>query len=125
MAKLVDPQGARTIGVITKADRLEAGTHAPWFKIIHGERAGCKLDLGYFVVRNPTPEELAAGISLEDAAVREASFFAGTAPWNGRAMDGWRGQLGVKNLRDALSEQLVRLTEKELPIIRAQVSRQT
>jgi hypothetical protein len=34
MAREVDPQGLRTIGVLTKPDTIEAGTHQPWVKVL-------------------------------------------------------------------------------------------
>ena len=52
LTRAVDPKGKRTIGVLTKPDRIEDNCHQLWLDILHGTRL--PLELGYFVVRNPT-----------------------------------------------------------------------
>ena len=69
LAKKADKQGLRTLGVLTKPDTIEEGTHDSWIKIMRGEAH--KLSLGYYVVRNPKPRELKEGITFEKARKNE------------------------------------------------------
>jgi hypothetical protein len=52
MARGADKDGMRTIGVLTKADTIEPGTHENWLKVLKGETYPLKL--GYFCVVNPS-----------------------------------------------------------------------
>jgi hypothetical protein len=52
MTRKVDPDGRRTIGVLTKPDRIEDNCHQRWLDMIKGREL--KLALGYYVVKNPT-----------------------------------------------------------------------
>jgi hypothetical protein len=69
LAKKADQQGHRTIGVLTKPDTIEDGTHGTWMKIMRGDAH--KLALGYYVVRNPQPKELKEKITFEQARQNE------------------------------------------------------
>ncbi|CAG8649295.1 632_t:CDS:2, partial [Acaulospora colombiana] len=69
LAKTVDPLGSRTLGVLTKPDMIEAGTHEPWLKIMRGEAH--KLSLGYYIVKNPNKMQLVEKITFEDARKEE------------------------------------------------------
>lgn len=52
MARASDKDGLRTIGVLTKADTIEAGTHNNWLRVLQGQNY--PLTLGYFCVVNPS-----------------------------------------------------------------------
>ena len=69
LAKQVDKHGRRTLGVLTKPDTIEEGTHEAWLKIMRGETH--KLALGYYVVKNPKPSELKKGITFDKARENE------------------------------------------------------
>ncbi|KAI8915267.1 P-loop containing nucleoside triphosphate hydrolase protein [Powellomyces hirtus] len=111
MAKEVDPHGIRTLGVLTKPDTIEAGTHDRWLQIMLGHQYALKL--GYWMIKNPTKADLDKNISFEDARQMEEAFFSGQTPWSNI-----RGQLdrfGVDSLRRELSRQLTMLTEMSIP----------
>lgn len=36
MARAADKEGLRTIGVLTKADTIEPGTHGTWLHVLRG-----------------------------------------------------------------------------------------
>ena len=57
LARSVDPQQRRTLGVITKVDRAEAGIRS---KLLAEDESDLKLSLGFIAVRNRTQEEVAA-----------------------------------------------------------------
>lgn len=54
MAKMVDPQGLRTIGVITKIDIMDRGTDA--VKMLQGEEV--PLMLGYVGVKLRSQQDI-------------------------------------------------------------------
>jgi hypothetical protein len=56
LAREVDPEGQRTVGVLTKPDTIEEACHAPWLAVLKGERY--PLRLGYFLVRSPSQAQL-------------------------------------------------------------------
>ncbi len=76
LARAVDPQQRRTLGVITKVDRAEAGIRA---RLLAEEESDLKLSLGFIAVRNRTQEEVAAREPLSRVRAKEAAFFQGHA----------------------------------------------
>ncbi|KAH8091801.1 P-loop containing nucleoside triphosphate hydrolase protein [Cristinia sonorae] len=113
LARLADPTGSRTLGVLTKADLVQRGEYASWFRIIDGKDHPLKL--GYFVTKQQSPEELEEGITFDAARLREATFFD-NAPWNGRR--DLRVRYGTPNLTKELSKLLGVLINKALPGLR-------
>ncbi|TPX71072.1 hypothetical protein SpCBS45565_g01349 [Spizellomyces sp. 'palustris'] len=111
MAKEVDPHGMRTLGVLTKPDTIEAGTHDRWLQIMLGHQYALKL--GYWMIKNPTKADLDKGITFEDARQLEEAFFSGQLPWSTirRQLD----RFGIDSLRRELSRQLTMLTEMSIP----------
>lgn len=74
IAKEFDPNGERTLGVVTKIDRVEQGTDI--ISKLKGEGKGhIKLKLGFVAVRNRTPQEVKDGLRLSDARQKEQDFF--------------------------------------------------
>ena len=73
LARSVDPQQRRTLGVITKVDRAEAGIRS---KLLAEDESDLKLSLGFIAVRNRTQEEVAAREPLGRVRAKEAAFFA-------------------------------------------------
>jgi hypothetical protein len=67
LARSVDPTGGRTIGVLTKPDTIESGTHDQWVPILKGDKFS--LSLGYYAVRNMSQTDLNSGMSLEVSRV--------------------------------------------------------
>lgn len=63
------------------------------------------------VTRQPNADELAEGLSFDQARAREASFFKEVAPWKGLDVE-MRSRLGTKNLSASLSEQLLAFIRK-------------
>jgi len=72
MSKEVDPQGIRTIGVVTKLDLAEKGIAR---KLLTGTEQ-LNLKLGVVAVRNRTQEENERGVSFEVAREMEKQYFA-------------------------------------------------
>ncbi|CAG8728311.1 14460_t:CDS:2 [Dentiscutata erythropus] len=115
LAKEADPSGVRTLGVLTKPDMIENGTHNIWLKIMGGEAH--QLELGYYVVKNPTKVQRAENITFEEARLNENEFFE-QEPWKSFYL---RERTGVKNLQNKLSELLIKSIKRGLPDIRKDV----
>nr|VWO97017.1 Vacuolar protein sorting-associated protein 1 [Ganoderma boninense] len=84
LAKDADPDGQRTIGVVTKADKIgagETGRQKAWRDIFAGSAKEHKLSLGYYAVRLPTDEERARQVTPAQARVQAARVFDTVAPW--------------------------------------------
>lgn len=76
-----DPEGHRTIGVLTKPDMLVSATAASnlWLQVLEGHRH--QLLHGYYCTRQPNDNERRAGITHSRAKEVEEAFFAETIPW--------------------------------------------
>ncbi|TCD67241.1 hypothetical protein EIP91_000370 [Steccherinum ochraceum] len=111
LARLADPTGSRTIGENSIFIR---GEHGSWLRILDGARHPLKM--GYFVTKQPSPEELEEGLSFHTAREREAAFFTDNAPWNERA--DLRERYGTTNLTKELSKLLGIVISKALPGLR-------
>lgn len=72
LSKQVDPEGKRTLGVITKLDIMDRGTNA--VKYLKGEVIPLKL--GYVGVVNRCQADIAERRSINHARKLEADFFA-------------------------------------------------
>jgi dynamin 1-like protein len=71
MSRLVDPDGRRTIGVITKLDIMDRGTDACTY--LRGEVV--PLRLGYIGVVNRCQQDIAQRRSIREARASEMEFF--------------------------------------------------
>ena len=104
----VDPQGERTLGVITKPDRLSRGSGAEKAYIDLASNKDRFLHLGWHVLKNRAFED--GDVSFDQRNALEASFFQDS---NFSALD--EGQLGITNLRSRLSALLFQHIKRELP----------
>ncbi|KAG0664588.1 hypothetical protein C6P46_001184 [Rhodotorula mucilaginosa] len=115
LAKEADPEGQRTIGVLTKADTVQRGEHASWLELVEGRRH--QLAHGFFVTKQPGTEDLAKNLTFQKARSAEAKFFDRVEPWNNLAPHVKR-QLGTRHLiRSDIASSLasVRAALKDLP----------
>jgi len=71
LARSVDPQGRRTIGVLTKLDLMDAGTNA--LDILTGRVYPLKL--GFIGVVNRSQQDINTEKSMSDAIGSETEFF--------------------------------------------------
>ncbi|KAG2422243.1 hypothetical protein HXX76_016195 [Chlamydomonas incerta] len=134
-AREVDPDGHRSIGIITKPDMISEEAHIVCSKLVKlvgargelgpgGSRTTQQLDghlrLGYYVVKNPSQEQLADGITFEKAREHEARYFANHAHWRPAmaSSPGLVQRLGANALRSGLSALLVERIEEQMPAMR-------
>ncbi|KAL5215947.1 hypothetical protein ABZP36_007348 [Zizania latifolia] len=79
LAKLADPDGSRTIGVITKLDIMDRGTDARNFLLGNV----IPLKLGYVGVVNRSQEDINFNRSIKDALAFEEKFFSTLPAYHG------------------------------------------
>ena len=71
MAKELDKNGIRTLGVLTKLDIMDKGTDAK--KVLLNQEIPLKL--GYIAVKNRSKQDLIDKISMEETQRKEREFF--------------------------------------------------
>ncbi|GMQ01461.1 hypothetical protein CsSME_00048105 [Camellia sinensis var. sinensis] len=108
-----DPDGYRTIGIITKLDIMDRGTDARNFllgKVI-------PLRLGYVGVVNRSQEDIMLNRSIKDALVAEEKFFR-SRPVYSDLVD----RCGVPQLAKKLNQILVQHIKTILPGLKSRIS---
>ncbi|RHZ51201.1 hypothetical protein CDV55_100581, partial [Aspergillus turcosus] len=118
-ARHYDKAGLRTVGIITKPDLINAGTESRVARLAKNLDS-TRLNLGFFVVKNPSPAQLEKGITHSERRKLELEFFS-TGPWKGQSIDPSR--IGVDNLRTFLQDLLDTHIERELPRVQEDVQR--
>ena len=112
MAKEIDVNGVRTLGVLTKLDIMDAGTDAR--KALMGEEIPLKL--GYVGVKNRSKQDLVNKIPMAEAFRKEKEFFS-THPVYKKMSPGYTG---TDILIKKLTKVFFRVIREHLPnIIRA------
>ena len=106
-AEEVDPDGIRTLGVLTKPDIIDKGAEKNVIDLVEGRKH--QLKLGWHVLRNAGQAELDNPVTDRDAT--ERSFFAGQSPWN--SLD--KEKVGIASFRDRLQEILADHIRREFP----------
>ncbi|MCL7038357.1 hypothetical protein MKW94_024904 [Papaver nudicaule] len=113
IAGTADPDGYRTIGVITKLDIMDRGTDARNFllgKVV-------PLRLGYVGVVNRSQQDIMQNLSIKDALAQEESFFRSRPVYNGLA-----DRCGVPQLAKKLNQILVQHIKTVLPELKSRIS---
>ncbi|GJJ10607.1 hypothetical protein Clacol_004834 [Clathrus columnatus] len=115
LAKKCDPEGTRTIGVLTKPDRIPEGEHSRWFKLIRNEIS--PLQHGWFCVKQLSTVELQKGYSPEKSRHICEKFFNKTVPWNTLDAVLRQERLGTKAVIVKLNELLMSVISERIPDI--------
>lgn len=110
LARSTDPQGKRTMGVITKPDILVQGSGSEAMFVSLAENKEVEFNLGWHVLRNLDSEKLDGSSLLHRRNEEEEAFFA-EGVWSRLSPS----MLGVKKLRTKLSEVLLQQVATELP----------
>ncbi|XWS54586.1 hypothetical protein CRYUN_Cryun10bG0101600 [Craigia yunnanensis] len=108
-----DPDGYRTIGVITKLDIMDRGTDAR--NLLLGKVI--PLRLGYIGVVNRSQEDILLNRSIKDALLAEEKFFRSRPVYNGLA-----DRCGVHQLAKKLNQILVQHIKAILPGLKSRIS---
>ncbi|KAH7438780.1 hypothetical protein KP509_04G031100 [Ceratopteris richardii] len=113
MARSADPDGSRTIGVITKLDIMDRGTDAR--DLLMG--SVIPLRLGYIGVVNRSQEDILANKSVRDAVAYEENFFRSKSIYHGLA-----DCCGIAQLAKRLNHILIQHIKSILPDMKARIN---
>ena len=114
-ARHFDPNGSRTIGVLTKPDMTERiGLEDKFIELVTNKDQENHFKLGWFVLLNPGPGD--RWFTPEDRLQKEAEFFT-RGKWAALPPQMW----GVGALRQKLSTQLQRHIGKHVKSLRRQI----
>ncbi|XP_041638721.1 interferon-induced GTP-binding protein Mx-like [Cheilinus undulatus] len=116
MAQEVDPDGERTLGILTKPDLVDKGTEEMVVDIIHNDVI--HLQKGYMTVRCRGQKEIKDKVSLTEAIEREKAFFREHAHFQTLYDE---GHATVPKLAEKLTLELVHHIEKSLPRLEEQI----
>ncbi|XP_013865327.1 interferon-induced GTP-binding protein Mx [Austrofundulus limnaeus] len=116
MAQQVDPEGERTLGILTKPDLVDKGTEETVVEIVHNEII--QLKKGYMIVKCRGQKEITERVSLTEAIEREKAFFK-DHPYFHTLYSG--GHATVPKLAEKLTIELVHHIERSLPRLEEQI----
>ncbi|PWN54214.1 hypothetical protein IE53DRAFT_383239 [Violaceomyces palustris] len=113
LARTVDPQGRRTIGVLTKLDLMDQGTHA--LDILTGRVYPLKL--GFIGVVNRSQQDINGNVSMLVARRAEEEFFRTHPAYRNIAH-----RCGTKYLAKTLNQVLMNHIRDKLPDMKARLN---
>ncbi|KAI5995627.1 dynamin protein dnm1 [Pisolithus albus] len=113
LARSVDPQGRRTVGILTKLDLMDAGTNA--LDILTGRVYPLKL--GFIGVVNRSQQDIITEKSMKDALEAEAEFFRNHLAYRNIAHKN-----GTKYLARTLNQVLMSHIRDKLPDMKARLN---
>lgn len=113
LARSVDPQGRRTIGILTKLDLMDAGTNA--FDILTGRVY--QLKLGFIGVVNRSQQDILSDKPMSDALEAESEFFRTHPAYRNIAHKN-----GTKYLAKTLNQVLLNHIREKLPDMKARLN---
>ncbi|XP_055773155.1 interferon-induced GTP-binding protein Mx3 isoform X2 [Salvelinus fontinalis] len=116
MAQEVDPEGERTLGILTKPDLVDKGTEETVVDIVHNEVI--HLTKGYMIVKCRGQKEIMERVSLTEATEREKAFFKEHAHLSTLYDE---GHATIPKLAEKLTLELVHHIEKSLPRLEEQI----
>ncbi|CAK5274279.1 unnamed protein product [Mycena citricolor] len=120
LTKQYDPLGKRTIGVLTKPDRIPSGEESNWIPFIRNEQE--TLENNWYCVKQPSSQDIKLGITWQNARSAENDFFSFTSPWS-ELDQMYQKYLRTTNLVDRLSSILSDLISKRLPEIQVELEK--
>ncbi|XP_013359964.1 PREDICTED: interferon-induced GTP-binding protein Mx2-like isoform X2 [Chinchilla lanigera] len=116
MANEVDPDGDRTIGILTKPDLVDRGTEDKVVDVV--QNLVCHLKKGYMIVKCRGQQDIQERLSLTDALQREKAFFEDHPQFRVLLKD---RKATVPCLAERLSEELIAHICKSLPLLESQI----
>ena len=108
LARKADPQGLRTLGVITKPDTLKSGSPSERTYLALANNLEVSFHHGWHVLRNRDTDT--DGCDLAERDAKEEQFFQSSA-WASLQPS----QLGIEALRARLSKLMLHQIARELP----------
>ncbi|XP_073324267.1 interferon-induced GTP-binding protein Mx-like [Pagrus major] len=118
MAQEVDPDGGRTLGILTKPDLVDKGTEQTTVDIVHNEVIHLKK--GYMIVKCRGQKEITENVSLTEATRREKAFFKDHVHFHILYDE---GHATVPKLAEKLTLELVHHIQMSLPQLEDQIEK--
>ncbi|NP_001267031.1 interferon-induced GTP-binding protein Mx1 [Nomascus leucogenys] len=116
MAQEVDPEGDRTIGILTKPDLVDKGTEDKVVDVVRN--LVFHLKKGYMIVKCRGQQEIQDQLSLSEALQREKVFFE-DHPYFRDLLE--EGKATVPCLAEKLTSELITHICKSLPLLEGQI----
>ncbi|TMW56688.1 hypothetical protein Poli38472_006698 [Pythium oligandrum] len=113
MAREIDPEGVRTIGVLTKLDLMDDGTDA--LDMLQGRIIPLKR--GFVGVVNRSQADINNSVSIRDALSKETSYFKNHPSYRAMA-----SRMGTQYLSKTLNTILMHHIRDCLPDIKSKIS---
>ncbi|KAK5780285.1 hypothetical protein RI543_002324 [Arxiozyma heterogenica] len=113
LAKEVDPRGQRTIGVITKLDLMDSGTHA--LDILLGKVYPLKL--GFVGVVNRSQQDIQLNVTVKESLDNEDHYFKRHPIYRSIA-----DKCGTRYLAKLLNKTLMNHIKEKLPEIKTKLN---
>ncbi|KAJ8005561.1 hypothetical protein DPEC_G00119220 [Dallia pectoralis] len=110
LAQKVDPEGTRTLGILTKPDLIDPGAEKTVFNIVKNKTI--PLNLGYVIVKCRGQKQIDDNMSIVDAIEDEQEFFRKHSHFS--SLD---EKITIGNLSKKLTVTLVEHIKKSLPEI--------
>ena len=110
-AQEVDPEGVRTVGVLTKPDLIDKGGEAEVLQVLLNNRK--LLKLGYCMVKNRSQDDLNKKQNLAEARAAEKRYFEAHKEFKQAPP----ALLGITSLTSKLTELLVSHIRRVLPAL--------
>uniref|UniRef100_A0A8C2IPS8 Uncharacterized protein n=1 Tax=Cyprinus carpio TaxID=7962 RepID=A0A8C2IPS8_CYPCA len=119
MAQEVDPEGKRTVAILTKPDLIDKGTEKSILAIVHNKVI--PLRKGYIMVKCRGQQQIDDKIPLEEAAEMEKDFFQNHDYFRGLLTE---NKATIKCLAVKLTQNLVDHIKKSLPQLDEEIKKQ-
>lgn len=118
MAQEVDPEGDRTIGILTKPDLVDRGTEDKVVDVVRN--LVYHLKKGYMVVKCRGQQDIQDQLSLSEALEKEQAFFKEHPHFSVLLED---GKATVPRLAERLTTELIAHICKSLPLLENQIKK--
>ncbi|XP_051559615.1 interferon-induced GTP-binding protein MxA-like [Myxocyprinus asiaticus] len=116
MAQEEDPDGERTLGILTKPDLVDKGTEGTVVDIVHNDII--PLTKGYMIVRCRGQKEIMDQVTLNEATETEKAFFKDHPHFSTLYEEGFAT---IPKLAEKLTIELVHHIQKSLPRLEEQI----
>ncbi|XP_006639146.2 interferon-induced GTP-binding protein Mx3-like [Lepisosteus oculatus] len=116
MAQEVDPEGERTLGILTKPDLVDKGTEETIVEIVRNQII--TLSKGYMIVKCRGQKEINDKVSLDEASEKEKTFFEDHPNFSTLLEEGYAT---IPCLAEKLTLELVEHINKSLPALEEQI----
>ncbi|XP_057186872.1 interferon-induced GTP-binding protein MxA-like [Triplophysa rosa] len=116
MAQDEDPEGERTLGILTKPDLVDKGTEQTVVDVVHNEVI--HLTKGYMIVRCRGQKEIMDHITLNEATETEKAFFKDHPHFNTLYNEGFAT---IPKWAEKLTIELVHHIQKSMPRLEEQI----